>query len=107
MAVDLEGKTCGMCEKGTLKAFKDEVTKGVYVDAFKCENGHVLYSREVMAKVEAIYKSSAQERHVVRVGSSIAVPIPSSIVKLLALKPKEKVYVTTQDNKIVITPSPT
>ncbi|MBI5035949.1 AbrB/MazE/SpoVT family DNA-binding domain-containing protein [Candidatus Micrarchaeota archaeon] len=101
-----EGKTCGVCNKGTLKAFKDEIAEGVYVDGYKDEYGHVAYSKEVMAMVEKIYRNTAEERSLVRVGSSVAVPIPASIVRLLALKPKEKVYVTTQDNRIIIRPSP-
>ncbi|MBI4360498.1 AbrB/MazE/SpoVT family DNA-binding domain-containing protein [Candidatus Micrarchaeota archaeon] len=35
----------------------------------------------------------------------MAAPILASIVKLLGLKPKEKVYISTQDNKIIIRPS--
>ncbi|MFH1200552.1 MAG: AbrB/MazE/SpoVT family DNA-binding domain-containing protein [Candidatus Micrarchaeota archaeon] len=99
------GKLCGVCNKGRLHAFKDELSPGVYADAFKCDYGHVSYGREVMAKVEAINKAVAQERHVVRAGSSLAVPIPASIAKMLGLKPREKVYITTKDNSIVIRPS--
>jgi len=104
--MNLEGKTCGVCNKGKLRAFKDEVAKGVYVDAYKDEYGHVSYTKDVMQKVENIFKATAQERHLVKVGSSIAVPIPKMIVKTLNLKPKEKVFVTTQDNKIIIRPGP-
>ncbi len=103
--MNFEGKVCGICNKGRLHAFKDEVSPGVYVDAYKCEYGHVSYSKEVMEKVEAINRSTAEERHIVRVGSSIAVPIPASIVKLLGLKPREKVFVSAQDNKIIVRPS--
>ena len=104
--IKLEGKTCGVCNKGKLHAFRDEIAEGVYADAFKCDyGGHVSYSKSVMEKVEALQKNTAQERHVVRVGSSIAVPIPSAIVKMLNLKPKERVFITTKDNRIIITPS--
>ncbi|MBI5636041.1 AbrB/MazE/SpoVT family DNA-binding domain-containing protein [Candidatus Micrarchaeota archaeon] len=105
--MNLEGKTCGVCNKGKLRAFQDEVVPGVYVDAFKCsEYGHVSYSKEVMKHVENLYKQSSEERHIVKVGSSIAVPIPAAIVRLLNLRASEKVFITTQDNKIIIKPSP-
>ncbi len=55
--VNFEGKTCGICDKGTFKAFKDEIAKGVYVDAFKCEYRDIVYSMEVMKKVEAFKKA--------------------------------------------------
>ena|SRR3989344_5067348 len=103
--MNMEGKICGICNKGKLHAFKDEVSAGVYVDAFKCEYGHVSYTQEVMEKVEAMHKSMSEERHLVKVGSSIAAPLPASIVKLLNLKAKEKIYVTSENNKIIITPS--
>ncbi len=104
--MSFEGKKCGVCNKGTLHAYKDEVAAGVHVDAYKDEHGHIAYTEEVMRTVEKIYKNTAEERHLVRVGSSVAVPIPAAIVKLLELKPKEKVYITTQDNRIIIRPSP-
>ena len=100
-----EGKICGVCNKSRLHAFKDEISPGVSVDAYKCEYGHVSYPKEVMQTVEALLRTASEERHVVRVGSSIAVPIPASIVKLLGLRPKEKVFVSAQDNKIIIRPS--
>jgi len=50
--MNFEGKQCGIC--GTkLRKVTDEVSEGVYVDAFKCEKAHVSYSEEVMRKVEA------------------------------------------------------
>ncbi|MBI3588192.1 AbrB/MazE/SpoVT family DNA-binding domain-containing protein [Candidatus Micrarchaeota archaeon] len=105
--MNLEGKTCGVCDKGRLHRFTDEISKGVHVDAYKCDYaGHVSYDRNVMEKVEALYRQVAQERHVVKIGSSVAVPIPAGIAKSLNLKPKERVYVTSEDNKIIIHPSP-
>lgn len=103
--MNLEGKPCGVCGKGRLKGFKDEVADGIHVDAYQCEHGHVSYSREVMEKVEAMRRATSQERHIVKVGSSIAVPIPASIAKLLELKPREKVFVALRGNSIVIRPS--
>jgi|GEM_PF-1164458 len=106
--MNFEGKTCGICDKGKLHSFRDEVSDGIYVEAYKCDNGgHVSYSREVAAKVEALLGTTTQKRSIVRIGSSIAVPIPASIARLLDLKPKEKVFVTTKDNHIIITPTPT
>ncbi len=101
-----EGKVCGICNKGRLHAFRDEVTPGVYVDAYKDEYGHVSYTSEVMSAVERIYKSTAEERHLVRVGSSLAAPIPAIIVRALKLKPKEKVFISTRENRIIISPNP-
>ncbi len=103
--MNLEGKVCGVCNKGRLHAFKDEVVEGVYVDAYRCDYGHASYTASVMKKVESLFKAAAETRHVVRVGSSVAVPIPASIVKLFGLKPKERVYVTTQGNRILILPT--
>ncbi len=106
--MNLEGKTCGVCNKGKLRAFQDEVVEGVYVDAYKCsEFSHVSYTKEVMKHVESLYKQSSDERHIVKVGSSIAVPIPAEIARLLNLKAREKVFISTQDNKIIIRHSPT
>ena len=102
--MNFEGKVCGICNKGKLHGFKEEIAEGIYVDAYKCDRGHISYSKEVMEKIEAFYRNFAEERHIVKVGSSIAVPIPASIVKLLNLKPKEKVFVTVQDNRIIIRP---
>lgn len=104
--MNLEGKICGICDKGRLHAFKDEVVKGVYVDAFKCDYGHVCYTYDVMKKIEALHKASSEERHLVKVGSSVAAPIPASIVKMMKLKPREKILVSTQGNRIIILPSP-
>ena len=103
--MNFEGKTCGACNKGKLHAFKDEIAEGVYVDAYKCDYGHVSYSKEVMEKIEKLNKTLNMERRIVKVGSSIAVPIPASVVKSFKLKPKERVFITTQDNKIVIQPA--
>lgn len=102
--MNFEGKQCGICSK-KLHSFKDEIAPGVHAEAYRCAEGHVSYTREVMKTIEALQKADSQERHLVKVGSSIAAPIPSSIVKLLSLKPKGKVYVSAQGNKIVILPS--
>ncbi len=101
--MNFQGKTCGICKK-KLHSFKDEIASGVYAEAYKCINGHVSYPTRVMKTIEALQKADSQERHLVKVGSSIAAPIPASIVKLLNLKPKEKIYVSAQGNKIVILP---
>lgn len=50
-----DGRICGVCNKGRLHAFKDEVSPGIYVDAYKCDFGHVSYSKEVMVKVEKCF----------------------------------------------------
>jgi hypothetical protein len=106
--MNFEGKTCGNCNKGTLKAFKDEVAPGIQADAYKCNHcGNTSYPRPVMEKIEAMHKASSQERHLVKVGSSVAAPIPSSIVKELGLKIKESVFIRTQGRTIIIQPSPT
>ena len=106
--MNFEGKICGVCNKGRLHAFKEEIEKGVYVDAYKCSGGHISHSEGVERKLGAIYNAGSLERHLVRIGppSSIAAPIPSSIVKLFKLKPKEKIFVSSQDNQIIIRPSP-
>ena len=99
-----EGKPCGIC--GTkLSSFTEEISEGVYVDAYKCQKGHVSYSEEVMRKVEALSRDQTEERRIVRVGSSLAIPIPSAIVKSLRLKPKEIMYVKRKDNEIIMRPS--
>ena len=104
--MSFEGKICGVCNKGKLNAFKQEVSAGVYVDAYRCDTGHISYAKAVMEKLEAMHKATAQERHVLKVGSSIAIPIPAGIAKALGLQPREKVYVSAQDNKIIIWPDP-
>lgn len=102
-----EGRVCVNCDKGKLRAYKDEVAEGIYVDAYKCDYcNQIIYSREVMSKVEAMHKSASEERRLVRVGSSVAALIPASIVKAMSLKPREKIFVTTQGNRIIILPSP-
>jgi len=103
--MDFENKMCGICNESKLHAFKEQVSPGIYVDAYRCDNGHISYTREVMQKIEALSKVVAQERHAIKIGSSLAIPIPAEIVKRMNIKPKEKVYVTTQDNAIIIRPS--
>ncbi len=104
---EFTGKICGICNNGKLHPFKDEVAAGIHVDAYKCDNGgHISYSGEVMGKVEALYKNTSEERHLVQAGSSVAAPIPAKIVKMLNLKPREKVYISMEGNRIVISPAP-
>ncbi|PIN95917.1 hypothetical protein COX86_04270 [Candidatus Micrarchaeota archaeon CG_4_10_14_0_2_um_filter_60_11] len=100
--MNLEGKTCGVCNKGKLKKFQERIAEGVYVDAYKCEHGHVSYSEEVMRRVEALERGHAEERHIVKVGSSLAALIPAAIVKQLNLKSKESVFVSAKGNTITI-----
>lgn len=100
--MDFEGKTCGVCDKGKLRGFKDEVEKGIFVSAYKCSQcSEVAYSREVMQKVEVIYRDKSEERSLIKIGASLAVSIPAGIVKALGLKPKEKVYLTRRGNELI------
>ncbi len=56
--MNLEGKTCGFCDKGKLRSFKDEVQKGIFVSAYKCNKcAEVAYTEKIMAKVEAMRRS--------------------------------------------------
>ena len=104
--VDLKGRTCDLCGKGKYAPFKDEVSAGIYVDADKCDNcGEIAYSLEVMRKVNAMHRAESQARKLVKIGSSIAALIPADIVKKLQLKAKEKVYISTRNNEIIIKPS--
>ncbi|PIO06519.1 hypothetical protein COT29_00610 [Candidatus Micrarchaeota archaeon CG08_land_8_20_14_0_20_59_11] len=96
-------KKCGICGK-KLRKTQDRVAEGVFVDAFKCANGHVAYSEDVMRRVEAMEREHSVERHVVKVGSSLAVPIPAAVVRELGLRARETVFVKTAGNSIVIKP---
>ena len=105
--MNYEGKTCGMCDKGKLYKIQDKVGEGVYVDAFKCRHcGEISYSEKVMKQVEALHKQISVERKIVKVGSSIAVPIPSAIAKKMRLKAKESVFVREEGSEIIVRPSP-
>ena len=97
----LEERPCGLCGK-KMRAFKDEAVPGVHVDAYRCSNGHVSYPAEVMRHVEALYRAASEERSVLKVGSSLAVPIPAAIAKSFGLRPKEKVLVSADDKAILI-----
>ena len=102
--MDFEGKPCGIC--GTkLGRIVEEVSPGVRVDAYKCRKGHISYSEEVMRQVEAMGRDKADERRVVKIGSSVAVPIPAKIAKALGLTAKTTVFVRSQDNTVIIRPS--
>ena len=102
--MNFDGKRCGICQT-RLSKITDEVADGVYVDAYKCKKGHISYSEEVMSKVEALNRDKAEERRIVKIGSSLAVPIPSKIVKALGLKPKLSVYINSKGQTITIRPS--
>ncbi len=105
--MDFEGKACGNCGKGKLHRIQDEVEKGIFVEAFKCSFcKNIAYSEYVMEKVEAMYRDKAEVRSLIKVGASLALSIPSSIVKKLGLKPKERVYVTTKGSKIIASVMP-
>ncbi|MFA5246360.1 MAG: AbrB/MazE/SpoVT family DNA-binding domain-containing protein [Candidatus Micrarchaeia archaeon] len=104
---DFENKICGVCNKAKLHGFQEQISPGFYVDAYKCSNGHISYTEEVMQKIEALNKAVALERHAIKIGSSIAIPIPAQIARAMNIKAKEKVYVTTKDNTIIIRPSST
>jgi len=55
--MNLEGTACGACNKGKLHKIMDEVSKGVFVEAYKCGScGEIAYSEEVMRKIEAMEK---------------------------------------------------
>ncbi len=100
--MNFEGKICGMCNKGKLHKFQDEVERGIFVEAYRCNKcSEVAYSEEVMAKVEAMQRGEGEARRLIQLGSSLAVSIPVEIVKKLRLKPKGKVYITNKGNKII------
>lgn len=100
--MDLEGRICGMCDKGKWHKTKDRVAEGVFVDAYQCDKcSEIAYTEEVMRKVEAMQRGDAVVRSLMKIGSSLAVSIPLEIVKRLKLKPKEKVYITSKGNKII------
>lgn len=102
-----EGKICGMCNKGILHGVKDEVEKGITVEAYKCNScGEIAYSKEVMEKVEAMYRDKAEERSLIKIGASLAVSIPKEIVDRLKLRAKEKVYITSNGNEIIARVAP-
>lgn len=104
--LDFEGKSCGVCDKGVLHKFSEEVSPGVFVDAYKCDYaGHVSYSEKVTKAIEALQMEAAKERHVIRIGNSLAIPIPAEIARHLSLKPREKVFVRSSGSEIIIRPS--
>ena len=100
--MDFQGKICGNCAKGKLVKFQEEVEAGIFVEAYNCNKcGEVAYSQNVMEKIEAMQRDKAEQRSLIKVGASLAVSIPSEIVKRLGLKPKEKVYITSKGNNII------
>ena len=105
--MDFEGKHCGVCGKGKLHKFTEEITPGVYADAYKCDYaGHVSYPEKVMKAIEAMHRPASTRRHVVKVGNSLAVPIPAEMAKNLGLKAKNLVFVRSSGSEITIRPSP-
>lgn len=107
MKLNLEGRKCGACNKGKLRKFSEEVAPGLFVEAYKCDYaGHVSYPEKTMRAIEALQRQASKERHVVRVGNSLAVPIPSEMAKSLGLKPRRKVFVRSEEGEVVIRPSP-
>ena len=61
--MNLDNKTCGMCDVGKLRGFKDEVACGVFVDAYKCDKcKEVAYTESVMRKVEAMQRNGAESK---------------------------------------------
>ena len=100
--MNLESKTCGMCEKGKLHKIQDEAERGIFVEAYQCEKCHEIeYSEAIVRKLQAMRRGGAHMRSLIKVGSSLALSIPKEIVQKLHLKPKEKVYVTQKGNQII------
>jgi len=53
--MDFEGKTCGICNKGKMHSIRDEITKGSYVEALKCDYCKaVSFTAENMKKIESM-----------------------------------------------------
>jgi len=100
--MDLEGKTCGMCEKGKLHRIQHEAEPGIFVEAFQCEAcREIEFTEAIVRKLQAMRRGASHMRSLIKVGSSLALSIPKEIVDKLHLKPKEKVYVTTKGNQII------
>ncbi|MFH1751049.1 MAG: AbrB/MazE/SpoVT family DNA-binding domain-containing protein [Candidatus Micrarchaeota archaeon] len=98
-----EGKNCPICGKGKMGALRHEADPGIFVDAFKCSKcGEIAYPEHIMERLEALRNYGNEERHVVRVGSSLAVPIPAAFVRKLGIKAKESVYVSVSDGSLLI-----
>lgn len=102
----IEGKLCPECQQGRFKPFKDEIVDGVFVDADRCSNcGVVYYSLPVAKRIEALWRANAEKRNLIRIGNSLAVLLPASIVKKFKLKPKESVWVKSNRREITIQPT--
>lgn len=105
--MSLEGRTCGDCNRGKLHSVQDQVQPGVFVDAYKCNLcKSIAYTEEVMKRVEALYREQAQPRSLIKIGSSLAISVPKAIVQRLRLKPKERVYVRSDGNEIIVRVAP-
>lgn len=103
----LEGHTCGQCMQGKLKASQDEPAPGVWVQAFRCPHcGETWYDEQTARHVEALWRQDAQERQLLRVGSSLAVTIPAKIVRTLGLKEKGKILLRSWGKAVLIQPAP-
>ena len=99
----IEGERCPKCEKGKLRKTMDEVEPGIKVETFKCSKcKELLYSQEIMEKIEAMENAKAEQRRIVNVGNSLAAIIPANIVRKLNLHAKEKIYVQEQNGEILI-----
>jgi hypothetical protein len=101
---DLTGEICGMCQKGQYNRIDYRLEEeGVVVEGFKCKKcGEIAFSEKVMRQIEAIRKMLSQERHIVQVGSSLAIPIPAAFVRKLGLKKKERVFVFEENGNLLI-----
>ena len=100
---DMGGETCGMCEIAKYRMIKYEIEPGITVDAGKCKKcGEIAFSHGVVKKIEAIRSMDSQQRSIVQVGSSLAVPFPAIFVKKVNLKAKGRVFVFEQGGNILI-----
>ncbi|MEK6954914.1 MAG: AbrB/MazE/SpoVT family DNA-binding domain-containing protein [Candidatus Micrarchaeota archaeon] len=99
-----EGKACPICGKGKMEAIRHEADPGIYVDAYKCNKcGEIAYAERIIKILEAIGNRGKEERHMVKVGSSLAVTIPAAFVKKLGLRPKDPVHISMDENSLLIT----
>jgi len=102
----IEGEICPLCEKGKLRKFKEEIEAGLYVDAFKCSKcSEIWYPEDIMKKIEALENLKAEQRHLIKIGNSLAAVIPVQITRKLKLRGKEKIYVREENGEIKIKPS--